>query len=419
MHKRTTIASLVLGVFALAGCAGPSPVRVEPTVRVTHGGTGAEAILEAGRYLLAERRYAAAVDVYRALLRASPNHPHARSGLGVAYAGLGQYTAATEAFQSGIRDAPDKTYLYNNLGYVLMLQGLYHEALAVLQAAERLDPQDRKVQENLAAARTRLATTVTTLPGGTERSGHEDQSGRTLPASGKTGGQDSTGISLDAPAVQAEFVPVSPSIFILSRSDRARAASLPELPGAAPMLSGPGPTVHIAGVAATSDALTRGFPEAPAEAPRERRTTSEEVSTPTAAAMPGLMRLDSPAESHSLKAGPAATSGVSMPVSAGQFWIEVSNGNGIAGLAYRTAAYLKMQGVAQPTRLTNHATFRQGQTEIQYREGFRAAAEGLQKRLGETTAVLRQSESLRTGTDVRLLLGRDFGDRRIKLAHAG
>jgi hypothetical protein len=128
---------------------------------------------------------------------------------------------------------------------------------------------------------------------------------------------------------------------------------------------------------------------------------------------------DLPAALRDFTPAPAELGGEPIRTSGGRFGIEVSNGNGTAGLAYRTAAFLKAQGLAQPTRLTNHVSFRQGQTEIQYREGFRVAAEDLQKRLGETSAVLLQSGTLRPGTDVRLLLGRDFGDRPVKLARAG
>ena len=87
------------------------------------------------------------------------------------------------------------------------------------------------------------------------------------------------------------------------------------------------------------------------------------------------------------------------------FKLEVSNGNGVLGLAKRVAGRLTGAGV--PTaRLTNQRPFNQPATEVQYREGYIAEAEALAARLQHPVRVKR-SEQLASHIDVRLILGRD------------
>lgn len=91
---------------------------------------------------------------------------------------------------------------------------------------------------------------------------------------------------------------------------------------------------------------------------------------------------------------------------AGRF--EVANGNGVTGLAKRVGGYLREQGYAAP-RLTNHQTFSQKSTEIQYVAG----AEALARQLGRSFAQparLVQVARLERQAPVRLVLGKDFNE---------
>jgi tetratricopeptide (TPR) repeat protein len=87
------------------------------------------------------------------------------------------------------------------------------------------------------------------------------------------------------------------------------------------------------------------------------------------------------------------------------FKLEVSNGNGVLGLAKRVAGRLTGAGV--PTaRLTNRRPFNQTTTEVEYREGYAAEAAALAAKLQHPVQVKR-SERLASHIDVRLVLGRD------------
>jgi Flp pilus assembly protein TadD len=87
------------------------------------------------------------------------------------------------------------------------------------------------------------------------------------------------------------------------------------------------------------------------------------------------------------------------------FKLEVSNGNGVLGLAKRVADRLVGLGV-RATRLTNQRPFDQSKTEVQYREGYAVEAAALAAAL-DTSAQLKPSKHLASHVDVRLVLGAD------------
>jgi Tfp pilus assembly protein PilF len=86
--------------------------------------------------------------------------------------------------------------------------------------------------------------------------------------------------------------------------------------------------------------------------------------------------------------------------------LEVSNGNGMHGMAARVGLWLAARGVPAP-RLTNQQPYAQRQTVIQFRSGHEDAARRLASLLpaGAQTAP-RASPDLRS--DVRVVLGRDW-----------
>jgi Tfp pilus assembly protein PilF len=104
-----------------------------------------------------------------------------------------------------------------------------------------------------------------------------------------------------------------------------------------------------------------------------------------------------------------ASAAPSLPVQPGaplrNFRLEVSNGNGVNGLAKRVSGLLQAAGVAT-ARLTNHVSFTQPTTEIQYREGYAREAARLAAMLRQPVRAV-PSDKLAGHIDVRLVLGHD------------
>jgi hypothetical protein len=94
------------------------------------------------------------------------------------------------------------------------------------------------------------------------------------------------------------------------------------------------------------------------------------------------------------------------PPRLGAFKLEVSNGNGVAGMARRVARFLDRRGVSTG-RLTNDATFQRPTTEVQYRVGYRADALRVGSMLPKPVAAM-ETKTLRSDIHVRVVLGHDL-----------
>lgn len=119
------------------------------------------------------------------------------------------------------------------------------------------------------------------------------------------------------------------------------------------------------------------------------------------AVSPGVYELREPARAAS-PAVPVTAPLQAMPVK--PYRLEVSNGNGVGGLAHRVAARLKALGVSA-VRLTNQVPPHR-LTEVQYAEGYAAEAARLAATLNQR-ALMVASDRLRADIHVRLVLGAD------------
>lgn len=86
--------------------------------------------------------------------------------------------------------------------------------------------------------------------------------------------------------------------------------------------------------------------------------------------------------------------------------LEVSNGNGVLGMAKKVARYLGGNGVIA-SRITNQKPFIQMATQIEYREGYELHAKSLNSKLPKPASLV-EGEKLREGVDLRLVLGKDI-----------
>lgn len=100
---------------------------------------------------------------------------------------------------------------------------------------------------------------------------------------------------------------------------------------------------------------------------------------------------------------------VSTPALDGKLRIEISNGNGVNGMAARLRGFLQGKG-GRVVRLTNADDFDHEKSTVYYRGGQRKSAEALAAAFPSRAIVLQQSDRLADWVDARLLIGRDFSD---------
>jgi hypothetical protein len=93
-------------------------------------------------------------------------------------------------------------------------------------------------------------------------------------------------------------------------------------------------------------------------------------------------------------------------IAAQRYRLELSNGNGVTGMARRLGEQLIAKGLPK-ARLTNQKPFRQRLTQIQYRDGYADVAAALRSRMPNQPPMIKTA-ALRASTDVRVVLGRDL-----------
>lgn len=232
MFRMKMLSLSLLPALSAAGCASfgdPAATpswRIEPSPLVIRSAMSADASYRAGRWYHASLRYDAAAAAYREALRLEPRHSAARNGLGIVLSTLGRHEEAVQEFQTAVAHAPHQAHLRNNLGYAHYLRGALSSALSEFESAKRLDPSNRKVDDNLRLVRMRLA-----LPAEPPQSGDAASSAPTPPVTlNKTGSR----IVLIAPNVYEMREPL-PARPLEAAAGAARSPAAPPPPAAMPV----------------------------------------------------------------------------------------------------------------------------------------------------------------------------------------
>ena len=95
-----------------------------------------------GNYGLAENNFRHAVELH-------PRDAEAWLGLAASYDRLRRFDLADRAYREAIRIVGPKVAILNNQGYSYMLRGDYKRARATLLKAQRMDPKNKYVANNL------------------------------------------------------------------------------------------------------------------------------------------------------------------------------------------------------------------------------------------------------------------------------
>jgi tetratricopeptide (TPR) repeat protein len=275
--------------------------------------------------------------------------------LGRYYEGQARFEPAINAYREAIRRDPLMVEAYTALGTSLAAQQRYDEAIHQLQAAVVLAPNAAHLHNNLGYAYL--------LSGQTEQ------------------------------AVKA--------LEEAQRLDRTHARSAENLRIAQAKLGN--------SVLQTVSSPSKTVPS-PSTAPAMQSVTMPGQGTSLVEVAPQVFELrTSPKPRHfeKIEAVPLPPLPEPQPraTSVPSFKLEVSNGNGVLGLAKRVAGRLVDAGV-RTARLTNQLPFNQPTTEIQYRAGYAAAAAALASKLQHPVQI-KPKHDLASHIDVRLVLGKD------------
>lgn len=332
--------------------AGNETWGIKPFTSVRDSNLKPDAYYQLGRYYQGQKRYDQAIQAYQKALAVDESFAEARNGLGVVYAMQGKYAEALQELQLATRLSPNAAHIYNNLGYAYYLHGLYGEAVAALEKSVELQPGNQSAYNNLGLAYA--------------KAGKKDKSLQAFTQAIQSITPQNTGET----AVEAQDIHPDSSSRQMTASSREPGQTL-SLPKDRGVIARPSVSVRMVESQSRMVAITPNV--------YELRTNAVPKQTVEATDKP------SPAT--------------------GKFHFEVSNGNGVTGMAKKVAKFLYGDGLPA-ARLTNQKPYQLPTSQIQYREGYQSEAIRLKSSL-PNQPVLIQSENLRVNIDVRLVLGRD------------
>jgi hypothetical protein len=176
--------------------------------------------------------------------------------------------------------------------------------------------------------------------------------------------------------------------------------------GTAPAAGTPGGTV-----AGTASAAVSTMSPPAAIAAGERQKLSCSAGARLVQVTPGVFEFRM-TETEAIAAIPTGKilGGTAAPQDSGRFSgqdirIEVSNGNGVSGMARQVSDFLQQNGFVR-ARLTDRQPYQQALTEIHYRPGHAGVAEEISRLMLAGVPVV-ESYNLRRDIHVRVMLGKD------------
>lgn len=375
-------------ISLLSACASNQPVSVAPwtikPITAINANNRPEAYYQTGRYYQGQNRYDQAIEAYQKALAVDDKFVEARNGLGVILSRQGKYNLAIESFKLAIQQAPNATHLYSNMGYAYYLQGQYADAVAALVQATSLDPNNQHALNNLGLAYAKTG-----------------QSAQSMQTFSKAALQQNLSLAIADNIPTAGVSETVVSVIAQATTSSGYVDSVTTLPS---------PTKELAVVISPAEVML--------VLPKDRGIIRPAViSVPMIESNTKLVQLEpnvSELQMQTYKS--ASVPPMDTPALAnnsdnahGKLRLEVSNGNGVAGLAGKVRQFLSNQGYVT-SHITNQKPFQVRMTQIQYREGYQSEAQLLQASMPEM-AELVQRNNMRTDIGIRVLLGKDIAKR--------
>lgn len=354
-------------LLAMVGCASLDAKvikawSVEPVLAVTHSAESSQAYYAMGRYHDGSLAWDKAIDAYRKSIAADAQNIEARNALGVALAQTGRLADAEATLRQALVLAPDLAHVRSNLGYVLLLAGKSDEAVTQLKAALTHDRSNAMARANLREALAQSDALRHHATPAAPVAQHEVVASVGTPEAVESAARSGTGSEV----IESKSAPMTISV--------------------------PLPITAVE------------FPR-PLAASTTAPMTLRVVTTPT---VPSLSERVAGTDSVRLAAqvDPGTSSTIRPAAPERPLRLEVSNGNGVAGMAARVGRWLTAQGTPVD-RLSNQPRFAQQRTTIQYDNGHEEAALHIARSLpANARADTSPTQGLRS--DVRVVLGHDW-----------
>lgn len=384
---------------------------IKPAFNVRHSTETPDAYYQLGRYYQGQNRHDQAITAYQKALAIDSTFAEARNGLGVNYAMQGRQQEALEQFGLAVKQAPNAAHIYNNLGYALYLSGSYDEAVSALERAVALEPSNQSAHTNLALALNKAGDRGKAVQA-MAQAAMPQSAGNLSPATQEAQqAQTVAPTPLSEPAIATTAPPPpAPQQALALPKDWGVITQAAQKP--VPLVESRIQAVQLEPnvyelrerVAVQVQALPAAKPQQQASVqPKERSLiTAQAAQKPVPAAENHIQPVSKSSEQQARSATPTAK----------PYRIEVSNGNGVTGMARKVANFLGGEGYSR-SRLTNQKPFQVTSSQVQYRSGYREQAQSLVATLPGQPGIA-QADDLRGDISIRVVLGKDLAGN---LAH--
>jgi Flp pilus assembly protein TadD len=328
-----------------------STVRPVSTLSASH--------YKLGRYYQQQGKYAQAIEAFTKAIRNDSRYCKAYNGIAMCYDALRRYNLAHESYDHALQCDPQGAYIYNNYGLSSLLCGNYEKGLTLLLEAAQLSEDNNRIQNNVLLAQ-----------------GLIDRNKKT--------GQF---------ALQWEGIPFRAQTHVeqeVREDEQALMNQVCEIPGASRFWE-----KQNAGVVERVPFETvGGLPAVSREAGPERDSSFEINIRKVRLIAEKTIKRVTQGQTASIPKRPNAD-------------VEVSNGNGVTGMAKKCAAYFSGHDFSV-RRITNAKHFSYAESMIFYREGYLQVAKKLSMVIPGFQEMKKVESFDRASVDVRVLLGKDL-----------
>ncbi|WP_419176056.1 LytR C-terminal domain-containing protein [Desulfosediminicola sp.] len=403
----------------------------------------ADAHLRLAGFYQKQGKYELAIDEYSKALKVDGRYCKAYNGIAMSYDGLKNCELAHKAYELAINCDPEEAYIYNNYGYSSILCNQLDEGIALLLKAEELSDGDEQIKNNLELARLALtrqtAPDYDILPEDTPGLNLANASPKDLPtylataAEEKEEQEKAAEQIVEAVKITEEELPDVPEPFeqpsvVLVPSAGAKFQPHLLVDG----FESPEPEELTLPADTSVAAVNTGnvikpvlkpgsksaVPAQETVAEKRQAEKIESVATPTLEPKTGIVMppIDPlvPAKDPEVQAkSPTLPEKAEVEDKSQALYqktetgVEVSNGNGVTGMARRSSELFVDYGF-KVRRITNARNFQFDDSVIYYRDGYFGVAEELSHFIPGDQK-LEQVDSLgRAAIGVRVLLGNDM-----------
>jgi Flp pilus assembly protein TadD len=149
--KRPKGVLVLLTAFAVTACNGaPDHLAVDRVVEdEIYGTLPAEKALDMGKTHYREGQFGLAEQSFRRAVEQDKSNVEAWLGLAASYDRLRRFDQASRAYGVVLKLSGRTPTVLNNLGYHYMLRGDYLQARTTLAEAQRADPQNEHIRNNI------------------------------------------------------------------------------------------------------------------------------------------------------------------------------------------------------------------------------------------------------------------------------